>query len=150
MQYKPLADVRYLIVHRSATPPSQDIGAKEIEFEHRQRGSFMIGFHYVIRRNGDIETGRPLDQPGAHAPRFNQNSIGICLIGGCNAKTEEENNFTPLQLTALRALLAELAVKFPRAEILGHRDLPRATTSSPSFDVRAWYSAVEIAATTTV
>jgi N-acetyl-anhydromuramyl-L-alanine amidase AmpD len=147
MQYKPLAEVRYLVVHRSATPPDKDIGAKEIDLEHRQRGSFAIGYHYVVRRNGRVEDGRPLDQPGAHVPRFNQCSIGICLVGGCNADTEEENNFTPEQRVALLALLVALRVKFPRAEILGHRDMPGATTSSPSFDVRAWFSAASGSAT---
>lgn len=143
MEYKPLADVRYLVVHRSATPPDADIGAKEIEFEHRQRGSFMIGYHKVIRRNGTIEDGRPLDQPGAHVPRYNQCSIGICLVGGCNSDLEEENNFTAAQLSTLLVLLTDLRVKFPRAEILGHRDMPKATTSSPSFDVRAWLLVAE-------
>jgi hypothetical protein len=31
--------------------------------------------------NGSIEAGRSIDSPGAHTLGFNQNSIGICLVG---------------------------------------------------------------------
>lgn len=146
MEYKPLADVRHLIVHCSATAPTLDIGVQEIDLQHRQRGSFMIGYHFVIRRNGRMEIGRDATQPGAHAPRYNQCSIGICLVGGADAKGEEQNNFTPAQLSTLHLLLTDLRVKFPRAEIIGYRDLPRTMSTSPSFDVTLWLATVEPAA----
>lgn len=146
MEYKPLADVRHLIVHCSATAPTLDIGVQEIDLQHRQRGSFMIGYHFVIRRNGRMEIGRDVAQPGAHAPRYNQCSIGICLVGGADAKGEEQNNFTPAQLSTLHLLLTDLRVKFPRAEIIGYRDLPRTMSTSPSFDVTLWLATVEPAA----
>jgi N-acetylmuramoyl-L-alanine amidase len=136
--YKPLTDVRYLIVHCSASPPSMDIGAKEIDRWHRQRGFLMIGYHKVIRRNGVIEDGRPLDRPGAHVAGYNQYSIGVCLVGGEDAHAVPENNFTPEQFATLRSLLSDLKLKFPKAEILGHRDMPNVAKACPSFDVRAW------------
>ena len=49
-----------IIIHCSATKPSMDIGVKEINEWHLQRGWSGIGYHYVIRRNGDLETGRDL------------------------------------------------------------------------------------------
>ena len=63
--------IRYLVVHCAATPPEMDIGAKEIDLWHRQRGWSGIGYHFVIRRDGRVEAGRPLDRPGAHAQGFN-------------------------------------------------------------------------------
>lgn len=146
MEYKQLADVRHLIVHCSATAPTLDIGVQEIDLQHRQRGSFMIGYHFVIRRNGKMEVGRDVTQPGAHAPRYNQCSIGICLVGGASTKDEPENNFTPAQLSTLYVLLTDLRVKFSRAEIIGYRDLPRTMSTSPSFDVTPWLATVEPAA----
>jgi N-acetylmuramoyl-L-alanine amidase len=146
MEYKQLADVRYLVVHCSATAPTLDIGVQEIDLQHRQRGSFMIGYHFVIRRNGRMEIGRDVTQPGAHAPRYNQCSIGICVVGGSDAKGDEQNNFTPAQLSTLHLLLTDLRVKFPRAEIIGYRDLPRTVSTSPSFDVIPWLATVEPAA----
>lgn len=146
MEYKPLADVRHLIVHCSATAPTLDIGVQEIDLQHRQRGSFMVGYHFIIRRNGKMETGRDVTQPGAHAPRYNQCSIGICLVGGSNSRDEVENNFTSAQLSTLYHLLTDLRVKYPRAVISGYRDLQGVTSTSPSFDVREWLTSVEPAA----
>ena len=47
-----------IIIHCSATREGQDIGAKEIDAMHRQRGFNGIGYHYVIRLDGTIEKGR--------------------------------------------------------------------------------------------
>jgi len=49
-----------LIIHCAATPPSMDIGAKEIDRWHKEQGWSEIGYHFVIRRDGTIEKGRPL------------------------------------------------------------------------------------------
>lgn len=138
--------VRYLIVHCSATNPRQDIGAEEIDRWHRKRGWRKIGYHYVIRRSGVVELGRMLDEAGAHAFGYNASSIGLCLVGGVSAARSgvpggvPENNFTPEQFEALKWKLEELLQRFPKAEILGHRDLPGVTKACPSFDVRAWWT----------
>ena len=145
IKYTPMpADaVKFIVVHCSASRPSMDIGAKEIERWHKERGFFSLGYHAVIRRDGTIEDGRALDQPGAHAQRFNGQSVAVCLVGGVaeDGKTAE-NNFTPEQFYALRVLLAEWREKFPTAVILGHRDLseygPPIRKDCPSFDVRGW------------
>lgn len=140
MKWKPIKEVRYLVVHCAATRADSDIGLKEIRSWHYQRGFVDIGYHYVIRRDGGVETGRPLDRPGAHARGFNHLSLGICLVGGVasDGKTPE-NNFTPEQFHALWALLQELKKKYPEALILGHRDLPNVNKGCPSFDVQLWW-----------
>lgn len=155
MNYKPIASVDFLVVHCSATTPDMDVGAKEIERWHKEQGYFAIGYHYVIRRNGAVEKGRPNDQPGAHVAGHNHNSLGICMVGGVkwidlnrNGKREvnelnAESNFTPEQFDALHKLLHELHAKHPSAEILGHRDIERRdgkkyTKACPSFDVPFW------------
>ena len=51
----------YIVIHCSQTKPSMDIGAKEIDRWHRERGWLKIGYHKVIRRNGNIENGRGID-----------------------------------------------------------------------------------------
>lgn len=137
-----------LVVHCAATSPSMDIGSAEIDRWHRQRGFFMCGYHYVIRRNGFVECARSghkcrgENDVGAHAQNHNHNSIGICLVGGVAAdgKTPEDN-FTPEQMSALGNLLAALKFRYPKATVLGHRDLPGVRKACPSFDVKAWAEA---------
>ena len=131
-------DVRFLAVHCSATQAKADIGAKDIDRWHRDRGFIKIGYHFVIRRDGTVETGRPLNEPGAHVEDWNHCSWGICLVGGVDAKLKPEANFTPAQLASLRTLLTELQAKVPHATVQGHRDFPRVAKACPSFDVRHW------------
>lgn len=139
-----------LIVHCSATPPSMDIGRAEIDRWHRERGFLGIGYHFVIRRDGTVETGRDLEDAGAHAKGYNNRSVGICLVGGIAEfppkavrqadprwKTKPEANFTEAQYAALEGLLKELEVTYPGAEIIGHRDV-NPHKACPCFDAKQW------------
>lgn len=139
MAQKKIQQVNYLVVHCAATKPSMDIGVKEIDKWHRERGFFKVGYHVVIRRDGRIEYGRAQDEIGAHARGFNSKSLAVCLVGGVNDNLKAENNFTPEQFIALRYQLALWKLKYPEAEILGHRDLPKVSKECPSFDVKEWY-----------
>lgn len=131
--------ITHLTVHCAATPPDMDIGAKEIDRMHRMRNFLCIGYHFVIRRNGVLETGRTVDKVGAHVEGHNKGNLGICLVGGVDKKNNPENNFTPEQFTTLRKLLADLLKDYPKAEILGHRDWPDVHKACPCFDVRDWW-----------
>jgi len=153
----PLKDVRYIVIHCSATPPDMDIGVAEIDRWHRQKGYFKVGYHFIIRRDGTVEAGRNINEPGAHAQGYNSMSIGICLVGGVKRIADAdgkpdadgprwdlvpENNFTPEQMVALKALVGGLKHQHVQAEVLGHRDLPGVRKGCPSFDVRQWWVAV--------
>lgn len=74
--------ITFIIIHCSAIPPYQDSSAETITRWHIARGFKTIGYHYVIRRDGTIENGRPLEQVGAHCQNHNKHSIGICYEGG--------------------------------------------------------------------
>lgn len=131
--------VNEIIVHSSATPASNDkIDAKEIDRWHRARGWNGIGYNFVIKRDGTVEAGRPLDRAGAHTLGHNANSIGICMVGGVasDGKTPEAN-FTPEQLVNLRVVVDFYREMFPHAVLGGHRDFN--ATECPSFDVATWW-----------
>jgi N-acetylmuramoyl-L-alanine amidase len=128
----------YIVIHCAATPASMDIGAKEIREWHKKRGWRDIGYHYVIRRNGQTEFGRPEDVQGAHAVGYNMVSIGICLVGGvADDKKTAVANFTDAQWESLGHLIEELRARYPRAKVVGHRDLDK-KKECPSFDVALW------------
>lgn len=136
----------YIAIHCAATRPSMDIGAAEIDRMHRQRGFKCIGYHKVIRRNGTVEDGRPLDQIGAHVENWNSVSVGICMVGGVSEKdiNVPEANFTKAQYETLERLLAELRIKYPKAHIQGHRDFPKVAKACPSFDVATWLKSTSL------
>ncbi|TBE66388.1 N-acetylmuramoyl-L-alanine amidase [Rhizobium ruizarguesonis] len=136
--FTPRKVTSYLVVHCSATQPKMDIGAKEIRQWHREKGWIDIGYHFVIRRDGTVELGRPENVVGAHVENHNSNSIGICLVGGVDTKGKAENNFTPAQFATLAIKLRELRSKYPGVTVQGHRDFPGAKKDCPSFDTRKW------------
>lgn len=127
-----------IVVHCAATPPGVDIGAAEIDGWHKAKGWRCIGYHYVIRRSGAVEEGRPVEEPGAHAVEVNDRSVGVCLVGGVDDKGAPANNFTEAQFAALRGVLRLLSKRYHGARIIGHRDIPGVKKACPSFDVRAW------------
>ena len=128
----------YLVVHCSASTPKMDIGVKEITEWHVARGFRAVGYHFVIRRGGMREKGRDISDVGAHCVGHNHHSVGICLVGGVGADAvTPEDNFTKEQWTTLYLTLKELHEEYPKAVIVGHRDLD-ASKACPSFDVSAY------------
>lgn len=127
-----------IIVHCSATKRGQDIGVKEIRKLHvKMNGWSDIGYHFVIRRNGQIEKGRPVEIIGAHCKGHNANSIGICLVGGIDNSGKPENNFTDAQFLSLRSLALKLKSEFPILYIYGHNEF--ANKACPCFDVKKFF-----------
>lgn len=137
-------DVKFIAVHCSATPPSQNLGVADIDRMHRLRGFLKVGYHFVIKRDGTVEKGRELSERGAHVEDWNHCSVGICLIGGVDAKLRPEANFTPAQFASLQALLADLSHTFPTALIQGHRDFPKVAKACPSFNVKQWLQSGQV------
>lgn len=141
--FKSRSETLFIAVHCSATRPSQDIGRADIDRWHRAKGWAGIGYHYVIRRDGTTEVGRPSQAIGAHVEGFNSTSVGVCLAGGvAEDGVTPQDNFTKDQYLSLLVLLKGLQEMYPEAEILGHRDFPRVKKACPSFDVRKWWTKV--------
>ncbi|MEZ9340270.1 N-acetylmuramoyl-L-alanine amidase [Vibrio splendidus] len=114
----------FITVHCSATPPQQDVDVAEIRRWHKKKGWRDVGYHFVIRRSGDVELGRPLSQTGAHVKGHNKGNIGVCMVGGCNTELQPEDNFTLAQRKALFGLVAALQEQFLISDenVKGHKD----------------------------
>ena len=132
--------ITLLIIHCSAVKPDQTSSVAQIDTWHRQRGwKFGIGYHYVVRRNGEIEPGRPEWMIGAHCLNHNAHSIGICYEGGLDARGQPDDTRTAEQKASLRRLLEDLHRRHPRAFIVGHHDLdPK--KACPVYDVVSEYA----------
>lgn len=115
--------ITLIIIHCSAVRPSQTSSAQQIDLWHRQRGWKKIGYHYVIRRDGTIEQGRPESEVGAHCQNHNAHSVGVCYEGGLDIRGQPADTRTEAQKAALLTLLRELQARYPRALIVGHHDL---------------------------
>lgn len=132
-----------IVYHYSATYEDQNLDVNDIRKMHLKRGFNDVGYHYIIKRDGTIQKGRPDNVEGAHVKGYNKGSIGICCIGGLNRATGANvgvDNRTEAQKASVIKLTKELLAKYPNAQVVGHRDL--GATQCPGFDVRSWWASV--------
>lgn len=101
--------------HHAAT---KKCSAEQIHSWHKGFGWPGIGYHYLVRKDGSIERGRPEDTVGAHAAGHNSYSIGICFEG--NFEIEE---MPEAQKKAGKELIAYLKAKYKIDKVLRHRDV---------------------------
>ena len=115
---------KLIVVHVTATPPNLDIGAREIDRMHKNRGWSGIGYHEVLRRNGRSEAGRNAGLVGAHVAGYNSISYGISMVGGVDSRGRAQHNATKEQMKQLEDRLRTLTThNYPQAKVCGHRDL---------------------------
>ena len=119
-----LEDIHSVIIHCSATREDEWITAKMIDTWHReQNGWSMIGYHRVIRLDGAVEQGRPLERRGAHVAGNNVNTIGICMIGGLDQNGFAKDTYNGQQYTQLYRELVNIKMLCPNiTSVKGHRD----------------------------
>ena len=134
-----MRDIHYLVVHCSATKEGKDFGVDDFRKWHKRKGWSDIGYHYVVRLDGTIEDGRPIEKIGAGVRGYNSNSIHVCYTGGVDENIKPKDTRTKEQKESLFYLLTDLKRRFPKAEILGHRDFPDVRKACPSFDAKGEY-----------
>ena len=111
-----------IVIHHTGNPSDDDLSAAEIDASHKGQGWTCIGYHYVIRKDGTVEQGRPHWTVGAHAYRHNSYTIGIHVCGNF-----EEAEPTLAQIESAAMLLANLCTDYglpiDRDHVVGHREL---------------------------
>ncbi|MBC9783559.1 N-acetylmuramoyl-L-alanine amidase [Heliobacterium chlorum] len=126
-----------IVIHHSDT--DFDAGAATIHQWHLARYDVIngqkvywkgIGYNYVIRMDGMIETGRPIDTIGSHAgPTANGKTIGVCLSGNF-----EKFEPTDEQYQALAELVQYIRGTYGDIPVSGHRDWMQTDCPGSNFD----------------
>ena len=109
-----------IVWHHSAAASSS---AAEIHRWHIGRGWSGIGYHFVVRRSGMIERGRPENTIGSHTLGINER-IGVCCEGNLQTQT-----MTAAQKESVAWLQAYLVGKYGNLPTTRHRD--HASTACP-------------------
>lgn len=118
-----------LIVVLGTGTGEQDIGVHELERQHRAAGFLRCRYHYVIKRDGEIETGRDEDEPGVFAGPRDKAAIAVAMVG--------DANYTELQYAALETLLDYLLLDYTQAEVVTIESLEPPCEGCPAgFDMR--------------
>ena len=112
-----------LVIHCSATRADRCHTEFDLITDHLRRDSSGAGYHFYIRKNGDIKSLHPLEEPGEHAKGHNASNIGICYEGGLDTHGRPADTRTDFQKHSLRVLVMLLLRDYPGSCVVGHRDL---------------------------
>ena len=101
---------------------NRDIDTQTIHRWHIANGWAGCGYHYVVRKDGTIERGRPFEMVGAHCYHNNAYTVGICVVG--NFEIAEP---TYAQYRSTEQLISAISKMYgfsPNENtVFGHRDL---------------------------
>ncbi len=120
---KPRRTIKRVFIHCSASdnPKHDDVSVMR-EWHVKGNGWSDVGYHYFIKKDGTVQTGRNIDASPAAQEGHNANTIAICLHG------LEKDKFTPEQFQSLRALCEMIRQKIPTVTFHGHCEVNKNKT----------------------
>lgn len=131
-----MRQIDHIVVHCADTPEGANFDINDIRKWHVEENGWKdVGYHYVILLDGTIQLGRPIDKKGAHVKGYNQNSIGVCYIGGKGNIDTRTNE----QKVSLVYLIGSLRRMFENAKVWGHKDFAGVQKYCPSFNAKHEY-----------
>lgn len=96
---------------------ASNCSVQDVHQWHLNNGWAGIGYHYFVRKDGNIYTGRPENAIGAHCPGMNSRSIGICAEGAYMSETMPD-----VQKQAIIELSIAIKNKYGISVIGGHKE----------------------------
>ncbi len=135
-------DISEVIVHWSETYTNANLSGAQLT---ELTGAGDNAYHFIIRRDGALERGVPLNVVGAHCDIRNhdQYSLGVCFVGGLNVSTGSSNvydvassrSLTLAQYNTFYQIMRVFFLQYPGGQALGHMDIDPGH-EDPGFDVR--------------
>lgn len=137
-------DISEVIVHWSETFTNSNLSGAQLT---ELTGAGDATYHIIIKRDGSLERGLPLNTVGTHCDTLNHNeySIGICFVGGLNVATGASNlyevassrSITRSQYNTFYQIMRVFFNQYPGGQALGHQDIDP-DQEDPGFDVRSY------------
>lgn len=114
VKFNPSKVIMIIVHHRGG---NGDVNS--IHQQHLRQGWSGIGYHYYIRKDGQVYQGRPVHYVGSHCKGNNSCAIGICFEG--NFKKEKP---TAEQIKSGKELVKHIKKMHPKIyKVMNHRDL---------------------------
>ena len=152
-----MANLKYLILHCTATPEGREVTSDQIRAWHTSpvsqggRGWKQVGYTDMIHLDGTVERLVANNEDAVvdsweitnGASGYNSISRHVVYVGGVakDGKTPKDTR-TPEQLKALESYVKDFHRRFPNVKIIGHREV--AAKACPSFDVQKWLKSIGI------
>lgn len=144
-----MRNVEYIVIHCTGAPQNQTIATIKGFWKNTLKWK-NVGYNKIIEADGKVtELAKPESITNGVAGK-NSKSYHICWIGGQNGKdnrTDEQKESLINEIKIARKL-------FPKAKIVGHRDLSKDLNSDgiiqpnewtklcPGFDAKKEYSKI--------
>lgn len=150
-------ELKYLVLHCTATPEGREVSAADIRHWHTDpvskggRGWKQVGYTDLVHLDGKVE--RLVDnnedawvddwEITNGAAGYNSVSRHVVYSGGLakDGKTAKDTR-TTAQRTALADYVKDFHKRFPKVRIIGHNEV--AAKACPSFDVQKWLKEIGI------
>lgn len=104
-----------IILHHAA---AKSCTAEQIHQWHLNNGWSGAGYHFLVRKDGNIYRLRPENKVGAHASGSNSDSLGVCFEGDFMIETMGET-----QRKAGAKLVSYLKSKYGISKVQRHKDV---------------------------
>lgn len=136
--------IKTIFVHCTAT--GQQATVQQILDSFKRRGWRYPGYHYIVKPDGGTVMTLCEELVSNGVKGHNTESINVAYIGGVDSGGAAVDNRTIEQKAALVHLLLELRERYPRARIMGHRDIWSTTDPKkwhkecPSFNASREYA----------
>lgn len=150
-------EMKYLVIHCTATPEGREVSGEEIRRWHTApvskggRGWKQVGYTDLFHLDGSVE--RLVDnnedanvdswEMTNGAAGYNSVSRHVVYVGGCDKAMKPKDTRTPEQREALKRYVVDFHERFPHIRIVGHHDL-NPGKACPSFDVGSWLREIGI------
>lgn len=113
--------IERIFVHCTAGSQKQTI--EDLKAEFKAKGWKHSGYHYAVMPSGRIEQMLPEEEISNGVQGYNSTSINVAYIGGIDGNGKATDNRTSQQKKSLVELLKQLRERYPKARIMGHRDI---------------------------
>lgn len=135
-------EISEIILHWSETFSNANLTATDLD---TVTGAGKNAYHLIIKRDGAVQRGVPMNSAGSHCPTLghNQYSIGVCLVGGLNVASGADDLYeatsargiTRAQYNSLYQIFKAFFAQYPGGQALGHGEIDP-SQDDPGFDVR--------------
>jgi len=113
-----MRSIKFIVIHCSAGPANQKTESIKDYWKRILKWN-TVGYHKLISEDGTFETLATDETITNGVAGHNHNSIHFCYKGGWDGSDTR----TEKQKETLYKLIKEYKLKYPKATVLGHRDL---------------------------
>lgn len=131
-------NIKFIVIHCTATQQEATIESIKKYWKEVKGWKDVPGYHYIIKADGDVVKLLEENKNSYGVYAHNSECISISYIGGIDKTGKPTDTRTRSQETAMFDKIVELTERYPKAQVIGHRDFPGVVKACPSFDVKKW------------